>query len=864
MLTRPLAYLKGLLRRDAIDAEVNEELRFHVEMETRANIERGMAPVEARRAALLDLGGVTQTKEAVREVRTIWLDSTWQDVKYAVRRLRREPGFATTAILTLALGIGANTAIFSVVDAALFRPLPYRNADRLVDIHVELTTRSGVHAWFNAPGAYAERLRAISHVFDGVETFNEPRSMALAAGWGASPLVGAIAPKLPQLLGVSPQLGRGFTREDVFAGNTIVISDEYWQRAFNRDPAVIGKTIAFSDRARVVIGVMPATFRYFVGSRADAWLAVGDRDADRVAARLRPGMTPVQAQREVGAVFGRAGRPRRFEILQAGSDRGTGGFGAVPTRTMLLTLLSAVGFVLVIACANVANLLLSRTLTRHREIAVRQALGASRFRLARQFLVEGLVLSGVGGVAATVLAWCVIHVLPALLTANLIRTLFGASLPVLDVRVIAFGVAAAIVTGVLCGTMPALRASRTVGVGGLLASGRQIAGASRGQRRLRNAFQAVQVALTLVLLAGAGLLVASFIRMFTMPRGFDEKNLGYASFDFPHYADAQQRAFFDQLTERMAALSSVRGATPGKSPVGGYLEKFLLEHSDGPQSVGVPAESFPVGADYFRVAGIALKEGRTFGPQDGPNAPSVAIISENAARRFWPGQSPIGRHFRLDRHDASFTVVGVVAHIKTIQGPRVGIEIYLPVEQFGWSPELLFRVSGNLAPAIAGIRAQVRAVDAKVTVTSIGMISQQFADFDPLGMPRMQAVLMGVFAAIALLTATVGLYGLLSYSVGQRTGEIGVRIALGADLSSVRWLVIRDGLGPVIVGLASGLVAALWFSRLLTAQLFQVKPYDPATFVTILVLFLGVSFVAVMVPMRRATRIDPAEALRTE
>ena len=266
------------------------------------------------------------------------------------------------------------------------------------------------------------------------------------------------------------------------------------------------------------------------------------------------------------------------------------------------------------------------------------------------------------------------------------------------------------------------------------------------------------MALTLVLLAGAGLLVASFIRMVTMPRGFDERNLGWASFEFPHYGDSQRRAFFDQLTARIAAIPSVRGATPGMSPVGGYSEKFLLEQSDGPQPVAVSAESFPVGADYFRVAGIALKEGRTFGPQDGPNAPRVAIISENAARRFWPGQSPIGRHFRLDRHDAPFTVVGVVAHITTIQLTSVGMEIYLPVEQFGWSPELLFRVTGN--PALA--------------------------------------------------------------------------------------------------------IAAMWLSRLLASQLFQVKPYDPATFAAVLVLFLGVSVVAVAVPMRRATHVDPAEALRAE
>ena len=794
------------------------------------------------------------------------------DIRHALRLVSRNPGFSLVACLTLALGIGANTVIFSVVDAALFRPLPYKDAERLVDVWVEAQLKSGASTLVRASGRHAERLRAVARVFDGVEVFSDPRPKALSAGSDQSPQMGAVAPRFPGFLGVSPQLGRGFTHDDVLAGDTIVISDGYWQRMFNRDRDVLGKTIAFADRTCVVVGVMPPTFRYFVGAQTDGWLPIAERDGDRLAARIRPGITVEQAQRELNAALALSGgRPSRFEISPAGWDRGVE-FGARglerSTRAMLLSLFGAVGFVLVIACANVANLLVSRTFARQREIAVRGAVGATRFRLARQFLIESLVLAGLGGAAAIGLAWCGIRAIPALVPANLIRTVLGASLPQLDARVLVFGVAAAVLTGLLCGAVPALRGSHPVTAGGLLAGGQSIAGSSRGQRRVRNAFQALQVAMTMVLLAGAGLLLASFLRMLTVPRGFDEANLGYALLEFPPQEYAQSprlRAFFDELTARMSAFPGVNAVTAGLPPVSGYAgQQLLLEGSGGQPSIAVPLELFPVQPDYFRVARIPLKEGRMFGPEDGPNAPPVAIISENAARRFWPGQSAIGRRFRLFAETPPLTIVGVVPHIRTINLARDGVEAYVPATQHGLPRSLLFRMTRDPAPVIAAIRAEVRAIGVRVTVTRIGMVSTYFAEFDPLGSPRFYAVLLSLFAGVALLTAAVGLYGLLSYSVGQRTREIGVRIALGADLSRMRWLVIGDALAPVAMGVAVGLVASLWLSRFVASQLYQVRPHDPVTFVAIVLLLLAVSAAAAFGPAYRASRVDPVEALRAE
>ncbi len=794
------------------------------------------------------------------------------DIRYALRLLVRDPAFSLVACLTLALGLGANTVIFSVLDAALFRPLPYNAADRLVDVWRLAEVKSGGTVEVRAGGRSAEQLRAISQVFEGVEAFSDAQPKMLAIGSDRSPRVGGLTPAFAPFLGVSPQLGRALTTDDVLAGDAILISDRYWQRAFNRDPAAIGKPISFTDRTCLIVGVMPPTFRYFAGATTDAWLPIPEREADRIAARVRPGITIEQAERELNTALAQVGgKAPRYVLSPAGWDRGLarGSWSqAGSARAMLFSLLGAVGFVLLIACANVANLLLSRALTRQREISVRGAVGASRLQLARQFLVEGLVLSGLGGVAATAMAWAGIRVMPAFVPPTLVESVLGATVPALDMRVLAFEVAAALLTGLLCGALPALRASRTAAAGGLLAGGQSIAGLSRAQRNVRNLFQALQVAMTLVLLTGAGLLLASFLRLVTVPRGFDETNLVYADLALPREAyreAAQFRAFFDELIARTAAIPGVSGATNAMPPVSGASgQHFLLDGSDGQPAVSAPLELFLVQPDYFKVARIPLKEGRGFGPEDGPNAPPVAIIGENAARRFWPGASAIGRQFRLFADKPPKTIIGVVPDVRTINLLRDGVEAYVPAAQEGSLPSLLFRTAGDPAPVIAAVRAILRDIDPKVTLTHIGTVAALYAEFDPLGSPRFYAIVMGVFAGMALLTAAVGLYGLLSYAVSRRTREIGVRIALGADASGVRWLVIRDAVVSVGAGVAAGLLASLWLSRFIASQLFHVQPHDPLTLAAIVLLLLAVSGAAAFAPAYRASRVDPIDALRAE
>jgi putative ABC transport system permease protein len=791
------------------------------------------------------------------------------DIRHAFRLLRRNPAFSVVACFTLALGLGATTVVFSVLDAALFRPLPYKDPDRLVDVWAETQNRSGERVLVGASGRHAERLRAIVQVFDGVEGYKHPQPTLLASGSDLAPWVGAFTPSFTKLLGIAPQLGRAFTPIDVRAGDAILISDGYWRRAFGADRAAIGRTIAFTDRTCIVVGVMPPTFRYFAGAHADAWLPMAEADAEYLAARLRTGISVEWAQRELNTALLHTGGPaRRFELSVAGWDRGSafpfGGNRTYSVRTMLFSVFGAVGFVLLISCANVASLLLSRAVARRQEIAIRGAVGATRLRLVRQFLVEGFVMAGVGGAGAAGVAWLGIRAVPAVVPAVIANTILGTSMPELDARVWLFGAAAVTLSGLLCAIVPALRASRPA-VGGLLGSGQGIAGPSIAHRGAQGVFVALQVGMTVVLLAGAGLLITSVARMLNVPKAFDAKNLGYANLTLPRkaYAEpAQERAFYDEVIARVAAIPGVSTVTAGTAPVSGFPHKFLLEESEG--AGPAPLELFLVQPDYFRVVRLPLQEGRAFGAEDGPTAPRVAIISSNAASRFWPGQSAIGKRFRAWDNTPLLTVVGVVPHTRTINLAGDGVEAYVPVAQSGWPGSLVFRTGGETTPAISAIREIVRQIDPRVMLGRIGTVERLYAEFDPLGTPQFYAWLFGLFAGTALVTAAVGLYGALSYAVGRRTREIGVRIALGADLSRVRWLVIRDALTPVLVGIGAGLVAADWLSAYIAGALFQVEPNDPLTLGAVVLLLLATAFVAASGPVRRAARVDPAETLRAE
>jgi putative ABC transport system permease protein len=795
------------------------------------------------------------------------------DVRHALRLLARSPGFTASACLTLALGIGANVAIFSVVDAALYRPMPYRDADRLVNVYRVAETVDGQRVPSNIGGRLVDVVRAITSVFESVEVTRGAGHTTLATSLDQSLWVGGFGPGLPALLGVRPQIGRSFTQQDVAAQDAIVLSDRFWQRAYQRNPGVLGTTIALPDRTFVVVGVMPPTFRHFVGAETDAWLPIGDHDGLDLAARLRPGLTVAQAQRELDAAIARLPpRPRPLELQIAPADwmraaTPPPGYVARAPQVMLFGLMGAVGFVLLIACANVANLLLVRTLARQEELAVRVALGATRGQLVRQLLIEGLVLAGLAGVGAVPVAWWGIRAVPAIVPANLIESLLGVSLPQLDLRALAFG-GLAVLAAWLCSTaVSAIRASGAAAVDTLPAGGRRIAG-YRGQRRLRQVFQTLQIALTLVLLAGAGLFISSVLRVVNTPAGFESKNLAYATFTFPAASfrlPAERFAFADELVARVSAMPGVQGATLGQPPVQGLGDsERLVPDGDPARAVRVQTSTYYVRPDYFRVAGIVLREGRTFGPEDHQNAPRVVIISENAAKRFWPGRSAVGARLLRSAGGKPYTVVGVVPHLRTVDFTNDGVELFYPIAQSVSAPSLLVKTTGDAASVAASIRAQAGAVDSRVTIKRLGTVDHLFEESDPLGSPLFLAVLLGGLAGLGLLAASVGLYGLLSFAVSQRTHEIGVRVALGAEPAGVRRLVIGDAFWPVALGVGAGLVAAMWLSKFVASQLFEVTPHDPTTFGAIVALLVIICGLTVIVPVSRATHIDAVDALRDE
>jgi putative ABC transport system permease protein len=784
------------------------------------------------------------------------------DLRQALRLLRRHPGFSAVACLTLALGIGANAAVFSVVDAALFRPLPYRDAERLVTVYRLARTPDGHNVPILIRGDQVSYIRDAATVFDRVEVFSQPKPMALRAGLDQSPWVGGIGVGLTALLGVTPQLGRAFSAEDLAARDTVVLSDGYWRRAFHADRNVIGRVVPFVEGDYRVIGVMPPSFRYFAGANVDLWVAIGDREGDDLAAHLRPGVTVPQARRELTELSRQvSGKPLEWLVERAGSNRIEGA-----PRRMLLSLMAAVGFVLLIACANVANLVLARTLARQGEIGVRTALGATRWQIVRQFLVEGLVLGTLGGLAAVTIGSWAIRAIPAIVPGKLTYWLLAASLPELDWRVLAVAVASALVAGACCGLVSAIRASRRQPLAGRFAGVGRVTGFTPYDRVLRNAFQTLQIALTLVLLSGAGVYVGSFIRMATMPRGFESRNLWYVSLTSPGggvWTVDRQAAYIDQLTSRVSRLPGVREVAFGQSPVSGARNTTVFTPEGDPaRASATVTQWYFVSDNYFRAAGIPILEGRAFGSADRPDTPEVIIISENAARRLWPQQSAIGRRFSAAR--VNYTVVGVVPHLKTFDVAADGFEMFRAASQATYIPSFVVRVTEE-APLLAdAIRAEVRAIDPVVKLQRLGTVDNLVAEFDPLGSARLYATLLGVMAAIGLLTATIGLYGVIAYSVVQRTREIGVRMALGADGGRVKRLVVREALVPVIAGVATGLVAAMWLSRFIASQVFQISPRDPAMLAGIVLLLVMVCGIAVALPVRRATRVDPVEALRAE
>jgi putative ABC transport system permease protein len=801
--------------------------------------------------------------------------SMLQDLRYGLRRLSKSPGFTLVAAGALALGIGANTAIFSVVNAVLLRPLPYPEPEQLVQI------------WESRPRMNMARVESSPNEFlawaDESQSFSQLAAVDFASfnltGRGEPERVSAalVTASYFPLLGAAPAHGRAFLPEEDQPGkdNVAVLGHDLWQNRFGGDPAVVNQTVSLDGVACTVVGVMPRGFRLPNDARLARPVAFNAEDRTRpgshflqVFGRLKDGVTRERAEAEM------AGIAARLEQTFASTNVGHQ-IVLVPlheqlvgdVRPALLVLLGAVGLVLLIACANLANLLLARAEARRKEVAVRAALGASRWRIVRQLLAESVLLAALGGGAGLLLAAWGVDILVGLDPAGVRRV----GEVGLDAGVLAFTVALSLATGLLFGLAPALQASKTDFVETLKEGGRSTGGGP-GRSRLRGALVVSEVALTLVLLVGAGLLVKSFARLLEVDPGLDPRGVLTLDLSLPpaKYAERHQiAAFYQQLLAEVAALPGVEtaGAVSVLPLAGDDNSNFVQIEGRPPLPPGqaLRAGRRNVSTDYFNALRIPLKAGRGIAPSDAADAPPVAVINEAMARSFFAGEDPLGKRLRTGGDKSPWvTVVGVVGDVR-----HRGLEVDTRPEMFfphAQSPSrqmtLAVRTAGDPVSLVGPVRERVRAVDQDQPVGNVKTMETWVAE--SVASRRFSVLLLGVFALVAAALAAVGIYGVVSYGVAQRTHELGLRIALGARPRDVLRLVIRQGMRMTLIGAALGLAAALALTRVMSGLLYGVTATDPVVYAGVALLLVGVALLACYVPARRATKVDPMEALRHE
>ncbi len=809
------------------------------------------------------------------------MERLWQDLRYGARSLAKHRSFTVVAITALALGIGFNTAIFSVVDTVLLRPLPYHEPDRLVSVW-ERNLRAGLARSEMAPANYLD-LRAQNQVFDQVGAFLD-QSITLTGKGEPERLEGhSVSANLLSILGVQPTVGRTFLPDEDQLGNhqVVVLSHGLWQRRFDGNRGIVGQPITLDGQPFTVVGVMPAGF-FFPQRDSELWtpLAMHPEQANgrgdhylRVLARLKPGVSIEQAQSETESIAAR---------LAADYPRTNEGLGVFPNslhtdyvgniRTAVLILFGAVGLVLLIACANVANLLLARSATRRREVAIRTALGASRGRIARQLLTESLLLAGIGGLAGLLVAIWGVEFLLGLVP----ETLSQVQGVKVDGRVLLFTLIVTMLTGVLCGLIPAIQASSIRPGESLKVGGRSLHGGAR-RRHLHSALVVSEVALALVLLVGAGLLMRSFHRLNQIDPGFQTKDLLTMRMVLPgakYPGPEQRRAFYDEVLRRIEELPGVESAGMiSFIPLSfsGINFSFTVEGRTGISDMNLPLAVYRVvSPDYFRTMQIPTLRGRAFDRQDTAAKPAVVVINRSLAEQFWPGEDAVGKRLKVGPADSPnpwATVIGVVGDVRQVglQGEQ-SLEMYATYKQdprgFVAPRDLVVRSKSSPSSVIAAVRQQVWAVDKDQPVSNVRTMDQVYGA--AISRERFQTLLLGLFATLALVLAIVGLYGVMSYAVSQRTHEIGIRMALGAQRTSVLRLIIGHGMMLTLAGVALGLGVALVLTRLMAGMLYGVTATDPLTFIAVAGLLAAVSFIASYIPARRATRIDPLVALRYE
>ncbi|HSA56294.1 MAG TPA: ABC transporter permease [Gemmatimonadaceae bacterium] len=877
----------------AREAEIVEELALHLEELERERRAQGLSPDEAARAAREALSDDDALSNALLGVvrparppavplggsRGPRLAPLLGDLRYGWRLLHSRPGFTAAAVLTLALGIGANTAIFSVVNAVLLRPLPFPDADRLVT-YWGTAPEKGLPVVALPDGLFAYH-RTHTRTMESVAAF-EPRGGMTLTGQGEPERITAayVSSNFFEVLGVAPAVGRGFRREEERpnGGLVVVLSDALWKTRFGGDSGIVGRPIRLNDLATTVVGIMPPGFEFPDRSRIWAPQRLTGESFNcwclSTVARLRPGITPEEARRDIARVTDdfALSRPDVFPDAKPGGSRivvrslNTSLVGDV--RTPVLVLLAAVGLVLLIACANVANLMLARANQRTREISVRCCLGASPARIRSQLFAESLLLSAAGAGVGLALAWWVI---------SLVRGLPADRIPridevALDPVVLAFTVGIALVTGLLFGSAPALRASR-VDLQEALRDGTRSSG-GRASRRTSDAFVVAQLALSLVLLVGAGLLLRSFRNLMHIDPGYRVEQVLMAQLQLPYQrypSDTVVQGFYSRVMERVRAIPGVSEAgvtnRPPLSP-GNPQDNVVAEGLEPrPGEPVLVANIRYVSSGYFAAIGTPVLRGRPFAASDLESGTRVAIVDQSFVDRYWPGEDPIGKRVRHVGDPADnpwLTVVGVVPNVKHAQlDEETSLQLY---ELFGqvtpWRMHVVVRSQLPPATLVPAIRRQVVSLDPGLPLFDIRTMDQALAT--TLVPRRLTNVLLAGFALMALLLAAVGIYGVVSLGVNGRVREFGVRLALGARPADVQRLVLRHGIRLATVGIGLGTAAALGFMPVLRSLLFEVPPFDPVTFAIVAAILGSVALLACYLPARRATRVDPTEALRSE
>ncbi len=875
--------VRALFKRSETERDLNDEIRNHIEFETQKNISLGMGAAEARRAAMRDFGGVEVAKESHRDGRgTRWIEELFADTKFAFRTMWRAPAITGAAIITLALAVGANTAIFSAVDAVILRPLPFAAPGRLVMLWEENPDRGWRQAQA-APANFFDWAEQV-HSFESAAAYIDFKSHTTLTGYGEPKLLVAasVTGSFFSVLGVTPQEGRTFTEDETWdnGSHIAIITHRLWMEQFGGQRDIVGKTIVLRGNPRQVVGILPASFN-FPGLDADVWTPSAFTKTDRAQtffrrahwirgiARLKPGVTIEAANAELQTVA------RRLQTAYPETNTHMGA-GMTPihdfligdTRKPLLVLLAAVSLLLLLACANVANLLLVQAASREREVAVRVALGARRFRLVRQALTESVVLSAFGGAAGLVLGWWGTRALVALQPVQM--------LPVHDVHVswtvVAYVVGVVTLNGMLFGIAPALWHGARAPSDALKEGGRSDAGGRR-MRRAGGVLVVAEIAIALLLSLGAGLLVRSFWQLQAVNPGFDATGVMTAELDLPgirYDSSSKIVAFYDELQQRARALPGVEAAgivsgLPTNDNV--WSSDFAI---DGRSDLGAAMDVVhrEISPDYLKVMRVKLLRGRNFTEADRIGSGYVVLINEAMAKKYFAGDDPVGKRVCFDRVPSARstwrTIVGVVSDERQrglAADPRP--EFLAPAAQDVFSGQaLVVRTSGDPLALGPPIRKLIAALDPGLAIAHLRPMTEVRAE--SMGRQRFLTTLLFVFAVVGLTLAAVGVYGVMAQLAKGRTREMGIRLALGAPSHDVQWLVIRHGLLLALAGVAIGLGGALVSMSAMKSMLYQIAPVDPPTFIAMSAFLLVAALAASWIPAFRASRVDPMETLRSE